>query len=97
MSQILDKIDKVIDTVDSTLSPATAASIGSEYKIDMAQLPDATISWVKVDKSSHFPIQNIPFGVFQNSLGENHIATAIGDFVFDLYQVSTNGFFKNST
>ncbi|NNE46879.1 MAG: fumarylacetoacetase [Rhodothermales bacterium] len=41
-------------------------------------------SFVEVEKDSHFPIQNLPYGVFRR-LGdsERHIGVAIGDYVFD--------------
>lgn len=43
-------------------------------------------SWVESANTpdSHFPIQNLPFGVFSVNGGERHIAIAIGDFVLDL-------------
>lgn len=42
-------------------------------------------SWVSVSTDSHFPIQNLPFGVFKKKhSSERHICTAIGDFVVDL-------------
>ena len=94
MSQALTKIDGVIDLIDSTVG------VTNDQQNTMAQenktAESATSSWVKYDKDTHFPIQNIPFGVFQNGKGENHIGTAIGDFVLDLYQVSKAGLFKNS-
>ncbi len=40
-------------------------------------------SWVKVSADSHFPIQNLPLGVFRRG-GEAHIGVAIGDEVLDL-------------
>ena len=90
MSRALSKLDALIDLIESTVGPSNE----NEYK--MAQAPNATTSWVKYDKNTHFPIQNIPFGVFQNAKGENHVGTAIGDYVLDLYEVSKGGLFKNS-
>jgi fumarylacetoacetase len=52
----------------------------------------ASTSWIPVSASSHFPIQNIPFGVFKrNSGGAAHIGTAIGDYAVDVYQLAENG------
>ncbi len=46
-------------------------------------------SWIKYDKNSDFPIQNIPFGVFRNKnskglLAETSIGTRIGNTVINL-------------
>ena len=40
-------------------------------------------SFVPVAPQSHFPIQNLPYGVCLRD-GERHIVAAIGDYVFDL-------------
>jgi fumarylacetoacetase len=44
----------------------------------------ATKSFIDVAPDSHFPIYNLPFGVFRRKSGEAAIGTAIGDFVVDL-------------
>ncbi len=42
-------------------------------------------SWVEVASDSHFPIQNLPFGVgCPRAGGELRVCSAIGDFVLDL-------------
>jgi fumarylacetoacetase len=43
-------------------------------------------SFIPVEPESHFPIQNVPFGVFRRTTGDDRptIGTAIGDFVVDL-------------
>ena len=41
-------------------------------------------SFVDYDQSTHFPLENIPFGCFVTSDGQTHCCTRIGDFVFDL-------------
>lgn len=51
-------------------------------------------SFIEVPADSHFPIQNIPFGVF-NSNGEPHICTAIGDFILDLKVLEERGYIKS--
>lgn len=47
-------------------------------------------SWVKYDAENEFPIQNIPFGVISTAAG-NHIATRVGDTVFDLHALASAG------
>src|SRR5262245_43443840 len=41
-------------------------------------------SFVNVAPESHFPIQNLPFGVFSRESGGPRIGVAIGEFVLDL-------------
>ncbi len=41
-------------------------------------------SWVSVEPDSHFPIQNLPYGVFQCADGRVAVGVAIGEFVLDL-------------
>jgi fumarylacetoacetase len=41
-------------------------------------------SWVKVDKTSDFPIQNLPLGIFKSSGLPCRVGVAIGDYVLDL-------------
>src|SRR5262245_35116694 len=42
-------------------------------------------SFIEVAPDSHFPIQNLPYGVFRREFGgEPSVAVAIGDFVLDL-------------
>ena len=42
-------------------------------------------SWVTYDAANPFPIQNLPFGVFELPNGDRHVCTAIGDFAIDLH------------
>lgn len=51
-------------------------------------------SWVEVRPGSDFPIQNLPFGVFQNTRGEQHAGVAIGDSIVDLSFLHEKGFFN---
>lgn len=47
-----------------------------------------------IPAESHFPIQNLPFGVFRpTTKHEPRIGVAIGDFVLDLKVLQTLGFF----
>lgn len=51
-------------------------------------------SWIKYNKDSHFPIQNIPLGIY--TININHvkkICTRIGDTIIDLNQLSKLNFF----
>src|SRR5438094_1444670 len=41
-------------------------------------------SFIEVPVDSHFPIQNLPFGVFQSKQGKPRVGVAIGDQVVDL-------------
>lgn len=54
-------------------------------------------SWVPVSSDSHFPLANLPFGVFSRK-GSNegpHCASAIGDFAIDLYKMAEAGFLND--
>ncbi|GAA0164570.1 hypothetical protein LIER_39819 [Lithospermum erythrorhizon] len=51
-------------------------------------------SFIEVEAKSHFPIQNLPFGVFKpEPSSEARPGVAIGDFVLDLLVVSKAGLF----
>lgn len=44
------------------------------------------LSWVPVEPESHFPLQNLPFGVFRAAGAQrNSIAVAIGTQVFGIF------------
>merc|ERR1712130_345281 len=46
-------------------------------------------TWVPVQENSHFPLQNLPYGVFSTGDDTKHrIGVAIGDHVLDLSKVS---------
>ena len=49
-------------------------------------------SWVDVPESSDFPIQNLPFGIFQTEYLEPGAGVAIGDYVVDLTYLHESGF-----
>lgn len=48
-------------------------------------------SFVTVDPGSHFPIQNLPFGVFRRGQSVPRIGVAIGDMVLDLAVLAGEG------
>lgn len=53
-------------------------------------------SFIETDSLSHFPIQNLPYGVFQPSGDEPRIGVAIGEYVLDLSVIEKEGFFKRA-
>jgi len=52
------------------------------------------ISWLTVAKDSHFPIQNLPFGVFITKDDIITIGTRIGDYAIDLGALHQLGYFE---
>src|SRR3954470_12041145 len=49
-------------------------------------------SFVDVDLSSDFPIQNLPYGVFSSGDGlAPRVGVAIGDYVLDLWELEQDG------
>ncbi len=49
-------------------------------------------SWVPVAPDSHFPIQNLPYGVFRRNAGDApRIGVAIGEHVLDLAALENTG------
>lgn len=55
-------------------------------------VPSDATSWVKVDASSHFSIQNIPFGLMAPTGRPVTLATAIGDYAVDLSVLRNSGY-----
>lgn len=49
-------------------------------------------SWIEVPAHSDFPIQNLPFGIFQTSDRSPRAGVAIGDYVLDLMYVHDHGY-----
>lgn len=55
-------------------------------------------SFIPVTAVSHFPIQNLPYGVFKPTRRDDlRIGTAIGDFVLDLSVIEEEGFFNKTS
>ena len=52
-------------------------------------------SWISYPSTCEFPIQNIPFGVYESKNG-NHICSAIGDYIIDIYILAKNGIFPEN-
>src|SRR4051794_15877343 len=51
-------------------------------------------SFIEVAPDSHFPIQNIPFGIFKPARGEARVGVAIGESVLDLSLLEELGHFR---
>jgi fumarylacetoacetase len=51
-------------------------------------------SFIDVAPDSHFPIQNLPFGIFKPAAGAARVGVAIGDFVLDLSVLEERGHFR---
>jgi fumarylacetoacetase len=49
-------------------------------------------SFIPVNESNHFPIQNLPYGAFiRPSFEQAHIGVAIGEFILDLFVLEQEG------
>src|SRR6266540_2734775 len=53
-------------------------------------------SFIDVSRDSHFPIQNLPFGIFQPKEGKPRVGVAIGDLIVDLSVLEELGHFRSS-
>jgi fumarylacetoacetase len=51
-------------------------------------------SWLKVERNSDFPIQNIPFGVFLTKDDITTVGSRIGDYTIDLAALHQLGYFE---
>src|SRR5207247_7702395 len=56
----------------------------------------AVSSFIEVSPESHFPIQNLPFGVFQPREGKTRVGVAIGDLIVDLSILEELGHFRSA-
>jgi fumarylacetoacetase len=52
-------------------------------------------SFVEVPRDSHFPIQNLPFGIFQLKEGKPRVGVAIGNLIADLSVLEELGHFRS--
>ena len=48
-------------------------------------------SWLPIPENSDFPIQNLPFGIFQYKKNKTHAGVAIGDHLIDLHRLQKLG------
>ncbi|MER2996973.1 fumarylacetoacetase [Pontibacter populi] len=51
-------------------------------------------SWIEIAPNSDFPIQNLPFGIFETDDRDPRVGVAIGDYVFDLLAVARLNLFE---
>ena len=52
-------------------------------------------SFIDVSPDSHFPLENLPFGVFQPRQGKPRVGVAIGDLILDLSALEELGHFRS--
>ena len=63
--------------------------------MDETHNPD-TKSFIEVDPDSHFPIQNLPYGVFSTAHKKQpRVGVAIGDMILDLSVIEKEGLFED--
>ena len=53
-------------------------------------------SFIEVSPDSHFPLENLPFGIFQPKQGKPRVGVAIGDLIADLSALEELGHFGSS-
>jgi fumarylacetoacetase len=58
-------------------------------------MPNPLKSFIEVAPESHFPIQNLPFGIFKPARGVARVGVAIGEFVLDLSVLEELGHFES--
>ena len=54
-------------------------------------MPDPLRSFVDVSPDSHFPLENLPFGIFRPARGAARVGVAIGELVLDLAVLEERG------
>src|SRR6266487_4270254 len=52
-------------------------------------------SFIEVSPDSHFPLENLPFGIFQPKEGNPRVGVAIGDLIVDLSILEELGHFRS--
>ncbi|HEY4270815.1 MAG TPA: fumarylacetoacetase [Candidatus Udaeobacter sp.] len=53
-------------------------------------------SFIEVSADSDFPLENLPFGIFQPKQGKPRVGVAIGDLIVDLFALEELGHFRSS-
>lgn len=48
-------------------------------------------SWIEMDATSDFSIYNIPFGIYSDKSVKHRAASAIGEYIIDLYELANAG------
>jgi fumarylacetoacetase len=55
-------------------------------------IPKKARTWVQIPDGSHFPLQNLPYGLFMHEeSGEERVCVAIGEHILDLLELSEEG------
>ncbi|HEY6069935.1 MAG TPA: hypothetical protein VIU85_01080, partial [Chthoniobacterales bacterium] len=52
-------------------------------------------SFIDVPRDSHFPLENLPFGVFKPKNGSARVGVALGEYVVDLSALQEAGHFPD--
>ncbi len=65
-------------------NPRRLSAAGVRSRPMIPENDPALRSFLDVPPASHFPIQNLPFGVFRRDGDEPHIGVAIGEWILDL-------------
>src|SRR5205807_2992969 len=52
-------------------------------------------SFIQISPDSHFPLENLPFGVFKPRDGESRVGVALGEYVVDLAVLEEAGHFQD--
>src|SRR5262249_7494125 len=52
-------------------------------------------SFIDILADSHFPLENLPFGVFEPKRGKPRVGVAIGDLIIDLSALEELGHFRS--
>jgi fumarylacetoacetase len=58
-------------------------------------MPSILRSFIDVPRDSHFPIQNLPFGIFKPAQGPARVGVAIGESILDLSVLEEEGKFRS--
>jgi len=53
-------------------------------------------SFIEISPDSHFPLENLPFGVFEPKRSKPRVGVAIGDLIIDLSALEELGHFRSS-
>lgn len=57
-------------------------------------MPAPSRSFIEVSPASHFPLQNLPYGIFRPGDGRARAGVAIGDLILDLATLEQAGYFR---
>ncbi len=54
-------------------------------------------SWIHLPANSDFPVENLPYGIFQYNNQAPRVGVAIGEHILDLYEIAQFGFLERIT